>query len=169
MVNQADVACKVRCLIAKWQRSQKDVELRELKEHEHFDVKVRVKVNVSMLCKMCGKLSVLRKVKGCVMILNWTRHVVKCVPRQGKTSFKQLTLSPSPSSSSSSTSLSLPKVSPPSPAFGELCKQFNQSDPSLHGQQTEQQEMDFRPAPLVEQLHPEEGHTQIGHEPHESH
>ena len=76
VVNQADVARKVCCLIAKWQRSQKDVKLRELKEHEHFDVKVSVELNVSILCKMCGKLSVLGKAKGCVMISSTKKDVL---------------------------------------------------------------------------------------------
>ena len=70
--NQADVTSKIRSLIAKWQRTQEDVKLRELKEHEHFVVRVKVDLTSSILCKMCGRCSVLGKKSGNVMISNWT-------------------------------------------------------------------------------------------------
>lgn len=34
--NQADITSKIRRLIARWERVQKDTQLRELKEHEHL-------------------------------------------------------------------------------------------------------------------------------------
>ena len=115
--NQADVTSKIRRLIAKWQRTQKDVKLRELKEHEHFVVRVKVDLSSSILCKMCGRCSVLGRKSGSVMLSNWTRHVTNCVQKQPTaTKQRQLTLPLSPSLSSTG-SLSSPEFSSPSPTF----------------------------------------------------
>jgi hypothetical protein len=64
----------VRQQVAKWQRQQKNSKLRELKEHDHFEVKVSMAEGgrpiASVLCKMCGRSSTLGVKCGKVLISN---------------------------------------------------------------------------------------------------
>ena len=53
-VDQAYQTGEVRRLVVRWQRSQCIDKLKELKEHEHFEVKV-LAGGTSILCKVCGK------------------------------------------------------------------------------------------------------------------
>ena len=72
----------IRRQVAKRQRSQKDTKLRELKEHEHFELNIKQEggeLVTSIQCKVCSRSYSLGVKEGRPMISNWTKHVSKCV------------------------------------------------------------------------------------------
>ena len=82
--NPADVMCNIRQQVVKWQRSQKSQKVRALKDHVHYEIKVKVADEVhcsaSVECKLCGKRYSLGQGKSNKPIIsNWTRHVVACL------------------------------------------------------------------------------------------
>ena len=81
--HQATIAAKIRQQVAKWQRSQKLVKLRELKEFKHFNVNVEVKginnLSLSVTCNICGTRCLLSYKNEHILISNSTRPVNKCV------------------------------------------------------------------------------------------
>lgn len=80
--NQVSSLGDIRRQVAKWQRSQKEQKVLELKEHEHFEVHVDIKPGGTFSrihCQLCGKDYSLGKKEGKSMISNWTKHVGKCV------------------------------------------------------------------------------------------
>ena len=85
-IDLADIASKIRVQIAKWQRTQTQYELRQLKEHENFELRVLrsekpgIPADVGITCTMCDKhlpLSMGSKYAS-FSISNWTRHVKVC-------------------------------------------------------------------------------------------
>ena len=81
---QASTAGYIRQQVVKWQRLQKDVKLRELKELEQYEVHVKCKevgddLAASIHCKVCHKSYSLGHKEGRVMISNWTKHITKCI------------------------------------------------------------------------------------------
>ena len=80
---QARLLGDIRRQVAKWQQSQKEQKLRELKEHTQFEIHVAVKEGGMLFsnihCNICGKRYSLGKKDGLTMISNWTKHVSKCV------------------------------------------------------------------------------------------
>ena len=121
----------IRQQVAKWQRSQKSIKLAELKEHEHFEVKVNTEEGkspvASVLCRICGKSFTLSHKCGKVMISNWTRHIIKCLqtPRQSTYCCRRLDRyfsSPSPMASSAS-------FSSPSPMTSSSCAPVSSPEP----------------------------------------
>ena len=85
-----DLVEVTRRSIAKWQRTQGDVTLRQLKEHTDFEIHVSSNSNPSVLCKPCGKQIVLGRKNGSVMVSNWTRHTGNCARRKEASTFMQL-------------------------------------------------------------------------------
>jgi len=86
-IDLGDIASNVRTQIAKWQRKQTQDQLKQLKEHEQFEVRVSeskepdIPANVCITCAMCDKrlpLSMERKY-GSFSISNWSRHVKLCI------------------------------------------------------------------------------------------
>ena len=82
--NQASTVGYIRQQIVKWQRMQKEIKLRELKELEHYEVNGKPKevgddFVASILCKVCNKSCALGQKEGRMMISNWTKHVNKCI------------------------------------------------------------------------------------------
>ncbi len=77
--NPVDLLGKIRCQIANWQRSQGDSKVKELKEHEHFEILVSGENKVSITCKMCGSKSSLGFKDGKCILSNLTCHITKCV------------------------------------------------------------------------------------------
>ena len=113
---------KLRHQIVNWQRTQNNIQLRQLKEHKDYEVVIEssskqgVSCSAVMMCKMCDTRIHLNVDQSNIFKLsNWIRHVKLCV--QGKrTKSKQnnqiaLTNYFSPSSSSSkSTPRSTPDL-----------------------------------------------------------
>ena len=71
------VSCARRC-VSKWQRSQRDVNIKKLKEHVDFEIKTSSKDTPTILCKLCGKSYTLAYKKGMLLVSNWSRHVTQC-------------------------------------------------------------------------------------------
>ena len=81
IIDQSSLVADIRRQIAKWQRSQQDAKLRELKEHEKYEARVILdggKLTPSIQCKVCTKSYSLGLKDGKPMISNWTKHVSKC-------------------------------------------------------------------------------------------
>ena len=84
--NLLEIAGKIRKQIVKWQNSQKEMYLKQLKEHKDFELKVQpaagpgCSVDVSVICKTCNiTLSLGRHDKpNSFLISNWTRHAKCC-------------------------------------------------------------------------------------------
>ena len=83
----ADIASKIRIQIVKWQRTQSQSQLMQLKEHEQFEIRVSrsektdMPADVCITCTMCDKqlpLSMGSK-HGSFSISNWSRHVKLCI------------------------------------------------------------------------------------------
>ena len=58
IIDQSSLVADIRRQIAKWQRSQQDAKLRELKEHEKYEVRVKLeggKLIPSIQYKVCTK------------------------------------------------------------------------------------------------------------------
>ena len=83
----------IRRQVAKWQQSQKIQQLRELKEHEQFEVTVTLNEgsnpSVSIACKICAQKCALGFKQGNFLISNWTRHVAKCVNSPKRRGYKE--------------------------------------------------------------------------------
>lgn len=82
--NPADVMSNIRQQVVKWQRRHRSQKVRDLKEHVHYEVKVKhadeVHSSASVECKLCGKSYSLGQGKSNKPIIsNWTRHVVACL------------------------------------------------------------------------------------------
>ena len=83
----ADIASKIRMQIAKWQRMQPEDQVKQLKEHEQFELRVsrsenpEIPADVCITCMMCDKHLPLSKGSkyASFSISNWTRHVKVCV------------------------------------------------------------------------------------------
>lgn len=87
IIDQSSLVGDIRRQIAKWQRSQQDEKLRELKEHEKYEVRVKSeggKLISSIQCKVCTNSYSLGQKEGRIMISNWTKHISKCVTRPKK-------------------------------------------------------------------------------------
>lgn len=81
---QASTLTYIRQQFVRWQRLQKDIKLKELKEHEQYEVHVKANevgndLVASVLCKVCNKTYSLGQKEGRLMISNWTKHVTKCI------------------------------------------------------------------------------------------
>lgn len=80
----------VRQKVVKWVRSQKDDDdLKQLKEHEHYEVSVVPGQNGRLAiirCKLCGQDCKLGCKDGKPVISNWSKHVKRCVIKKRKTS-----------------------------------------------------------------------------------
>ena len=83
----ADIASKIRIQIVKWQRTQSQSQLMQLKEHKQFEIRVSrsektdMPADVCITCTMCDKqlpLSMGSK-HGSFSISNWSRHVKLCI------------------------------------------------------------------------------------------
>ena len=72
---------EIRRQVVRWQQKLKIQELKTLKEHDHYEIKVK-QVNESVLCslhcKMCGSNYALANDGKYYRISNWTKHVKKC-------------------------------------------------------------------------------------------
>jgi len=88
----ADISSKIRRQISKWQNTQTSYDLRQLKEHEQFEVRVsrNEKPNspavVNITCNVCDKhipLSMGNKF-GDYFISNWSRHIKTCILQKQK-------------------------------------------------------------------------------------
>ena len=77
--NPVDLLGKIRHQIANWQRSQGDSKVKELKEHQHFEILVSSENKVSITCKMCGSKSSLGFKDDKCILSNLTHHITKCV------------------------------------------------------------------------------------------
>lgn len=77
-IDQASNVGDIRRQIAKWQRAQKDPNVRKLKEHEHFEITVTSTGTAYIACKMCVKKCQLGSKNKSFLISNWTRHIGKC-------------------------------------------------------------------------------------------
>ena len=83
--NLLEIANKIRKQIVKWQNSQKETHLKQLKEHKDFEIKVQsavgadCSVDVSITCKICNVSSSLgmHDKPNSFLISNWTRHACK--------------------------------------------------------------------------------------------
>ena len=77
---------EIRQQITKWQRKSKDESIQQLKEHEQYEVCVKVSETsgnvASITCHLCGKPYKLGQTRGKAIISNWTKHVSKCVANQ---------------------------------------------------------------------------------------
>ena len=85
IIDQSSLVADIRRQIAKWQRSQQDAKLRELKEHEKYEVRVKLeggKLIPSIQCKVCTKSYSLGLKDGRPMISNWTKHISKCIKQK---------------------------------------------------------------------------------------
>ena len=86
---QATVAAKIRQQVSKWQRSQKLIKLRELKEIKDFNVNVEVKgernLSLSITCNICDSRCLISHKGDHILISNWTRHVSKCFDKTRNT------------------------------------------------------------------------------------
>ena len=99
----ADAASKIRIQIAKWQRLQTINSLMQLKEHEHFEVRVStsekpgIPADAYIICNMCNKCLPLSMGSKCnsFSISNWSRHVKACILKKQQRASKvtQATLS----------------------------------------------------------------------------
>ena len=101
--NLLEIASKIRKQIAKWQTSQKETHLKQLKEHTDFEIKVRStagsagsdsSVDVSISCKTCNASSLLGTPNkpNSFVISNWTCHVKNCKVKREKEKYNQKTL-----------------------------------------------------------------------------
>ena len=89
-IDVADVASKIRVQIAKWQRTQTQNSLMQLKEHEQFEIRVSKcekpgkPADVRITCTMCDKHLPLSKGSkyGSFSISNWSRHVKICTSKK---------------------------------------------------------------------------------------
>ena len=78
IIDQSSVVGDIRRQISKWQRSQQDEKLRELKEYEKYEVRVKSeggKLISSIQCKVCTNSYSLGQKEGRIMISNWTKHI----------------------------------------------------------------------------------------------
>ena len=83
----ADIASKIWTQIAKWQRMQPEDQVKQLKEHEQFEVRVsrsenpEIPADVCITCMMCDKHLPLSKGSkyASFSISNWSRHVKVCM------------------------------------------------------------------------------------------
>ena len=88
-IDSFEIDTKLRQQVSKWQKTQSDTYLRELKEHEHFEIKVQSAqtgtCDTSFICLICNKSIPMstRQTSGSYVLSNWTRHVKTCRP-QGK-------------------------------------------------------------------------------------
>ena len=103
------VSCARRC-VSKWQKSQRDVNIKKLKEHVDFEIKTSSKDIPIILCKLCGKSYTLAHKKGCLLVSNWSRHVTQCAKIVANNRLQFLGLS-SRSSSEPTPTLSSDRVS----------------------------------------------------------
>jgi len=91
----ADATYKVRKQIVKWQNSQNNVYLRQLKEHEAYQIELKQStseddaITGSIKCTMCdANIHLAVDKKNNIKLSNWIRHVKICV-KQKKVQGKQ--------------------------------------------------------------------------------
>lgn len=94
-----EIAKKLRQQVSKWQSVQTDSYLRQLKEHEHFEIKVcqgmlaDTSVAVTFTCMICNKKIPISAPKpGTFALSNWTRHVKTCKSQKAKEKMSQSNL-----------------------------------------------------------------------------
>lgn len=157
------LAGNIRRQVTKWQRSQKIPQLRELKEHEQFEVAVAVNEgnnpSASLTCKICAQKCALGFKEGKCLISNWTRHVSKCVnsPKRG---YKETNLYKSPQSTASSSADGHTSVFL-NPACEKSTSSVEQQTPPQKGT-VYSTALDVDPTDPVMSV--EGGHSQIGEE-----
>ena len=91
-VDLLDIASKIRIQIAKWQRSQTQYQLTQLKEHEQFELRIlrsekpNVPADVCITCTMCDKHLPLSMGSNYASysISNWSRHVKVCILKNSR-------------------------------------------------------------------------------------
>ena len=150
----------IRRQIAKWQQTQKEPNVRKLKEHEHFEVSVTSTGAAYISCKICMKKCQLGSKKNKFLISNWTRHAVKCNEKKSSENRKIIDYasapSPTPLSSTSceySSSPSSPSKEEQGEGQDEAMKSLEDTEDPLPGnchdeqRYTEQAEMSFRITP----------------------
>ena len=81
--NEKTAVALIRQQLAKWQRSQSDVRLQQLKEHKDFEVNFTITesdtVSTYIKCSSCSRKLALGCKEGTIFLSNWTRHIIKCV------------------------------------------------------------------------------------------
>ena len=90
--NLVEIASKIRKQIVKWQNSQKELHLKQLKEHKDFEIKVKsgaepgCPIDVSITCKICNVTSLLgmHDKPNSFLISNWTCHAKNCRAKKEK-------------------------------------------------------------------------------------
>ena len=94
-VNLADATYKVRKQIVKWQNSQNNVHLRQLKEHKAYQIELKQStseedaITGSIKCTMCdANIHLAVDKKDNIKLSNWICHVKICV-KQKKVQGKQ--------------------------------------------------------------------------------
>ena len=95
-----ETAKKLRQQVSKWQSLQTNSHLRQLKEHEHFEIKVcpgtlaDTSVAVTFICTICNKniLISAHNKSGTFALSNWTRHVKTCKSQKAKEKMSQSNL-----------------------------------------------------------------------------
>lgn len=84
--SELDLLTDFRHNFAKWQRQQKDSQLKEIKENQHFSVNIHISegnINASLNCYMCGIALSLGVKCNTVLLSNWTRHLTQnCTQKQ---------------------------------------------------------------------------------------
>lgn len=84
---ELDLLANFRQSFAKWQRHQKQSELRDIKENKHFLVRISVsnsKINASVNCYLCGNVLSLGVKSNKVLLSNWTRHLMQSCKHKQK-------------------------------------------------------------------------------------
>lgn len=128
--NLGSIMADVRQQLAKWQRRHKNARVRDIKEHEHFEISVRLAGEVhiaSVRCKVCGKNYSLGMKHEKPLISNWTRHIERCLDSPHRNVRGRRKLDSYFSKASSATPLSSPPSvisqgfsSSPEPLSGNL-------------------------------------------------
>ena len=89
-IDLSAIYMQVRQQVVKWQRNHEDENVKQLQEHQQFDILVKLSeddghVAASIVCNLCTKSYVLGRSRGKVAISNWTKHVTKCVKKNRST------------------------------------------------------------------------------------
>ena len=89
------VSKQVRSSLRKWMAKQKNDQLGQLHEGEHYSLQIIPKGTagvflVSIKCLACGKSVMLHQAKSSVMVSNWYRHAKLCFKKQAGKKFIQL-------------------------------------------------------------------------------
>ena len=112
----ADATSKVRKKIVKWQNSQNDVHLRQLKEHKEYKIELKHSlseadvITETIKCTMCdANIHLGADQKNGIKLSNWIRHVKICVNQKRVRGKQQLMTSYFSSNTSDNSSLPDPE------------------------------------------------------------